>query len=442
MGPSPELPKADRARVHQKDAGPSVAVLCDGVFTMFRPGRVFEVISSMPIITKIFLVYTLVVDVLVVVSCFVKHGSDQDVFQRLIIVYASFHYVMAFHSVYTQNEYTLVAALMLVLVETLFVTLDWRDTFTGYKHTAGEIAVHWVGAFISLCLSVAVYKSAEGFGWRPYRELGALADSLAIHQAYRSFTAALSCDLFAAVMQCTLAWNLVSWPVWFVVLNAIFGIVMPVLLFVPLRKSVKHEWMTLLKGLVAMYAVGWGIEVTAFVQSVMEQVGPDNNSRLLQDTRFPIGGVLMAATGTAVIVRLVLVYRLYRVVVLAKGKGLLKELGARRSMHRDVIGTSSGYGTIRSFNSEEGTRYDFQYRVERDNGNAPSTSSLPLIGERSLSLSQGPVPASIGVPPIGPASTGILPSAASSPSLPMGATPSLGPVPIVTAKAVALNGNE
>ena len=226
MARSPELSQsgatdttARQTAESAERAGPSVALLCEGAGVLFRPGRVVEVVASMPVAAKLFLIYTLIIDVLVVVSCFIKHGNDQSTFQRLIIVYVCFHYASAFHSVYTQNEYTLVAALALVLVETLFVTLDWRDTFTGYHHTVPEIVLQWVSCCISAGLSVWVYKSMEGFGWRPYRELGALMDSLAVHSAYRLFTASLSCDVFASVMECTLTWNLVRYYKMFYEIN-------------------------------------------------------------------------------------------------------------------------------------------------------------------------------------------------------------------------------
>ena len=233
-----------------------------------------------------------------------------------------------------------------------------------------------------------------------------------------------------------------------------------------------------------MYLLGWGAQVTVFVYSILEQANSNENSRLLKDGRFPIGWVLMAATGTAVIVRVLLIFRLYRVVTLAYGKGLLKELGARRSMHRDVYcGTGSGYGTIRSYNSDDtNTRYDFHYRVTNEPGLThsqsvsalpASTTSLPIEpGTRSLSVSglqagsvgapygaaSAPygmglglgglglspamsIPGSSGLPSPQPIAKGAMPSA-SSPHLPMGGS-LVGPVPIVTAKSVALkNGYE
>ena len=195
----PSRPGPNSASAQVEDA-PSFTVLFDGLITMFRPGRLREVMGGLPLVAKIFLIYNLVADIVVAVVCFLKNAGDEKIFRRLIVVYCVFQYLMAVHSIYTQNEYTLAAAWILIAIECLFVTLDWQDTYTGFDYTPLEVGLHWGNLAIALGLSIATYRSLEGFGWRPYRELGCLEDALTVHAAYRYFSAALSFDFFASFM--------------------------------------------------------------------------------------------------------------------------------------------------------------------------------------------------------------------------------------------------
>ena len=265
----------------------------------------------------------------------------------------------------------------------------------------------------------------------------------------------------------------------------------------PLRKSVKHEWITLLKvwtdcllpcislnflppppflrsplivttpshlpqWFACVYALGAAVEITVLVYSVLEQVGDCAHSRLTKGSKFPVAGVLVASSSAAVIVRLFLLWRLYMVVTLGKGKGLLRELGVRRSLHRDVycsaVNSRGTYGTQRSMPTESATRYDFQYRIDDDDA-GPLSSGLPVRQSASPSLpthaspSLAPytalTPSAIHHESLGGISGGaggfVVPGSggtACTPDETLHCTPSLGPVPILTAKTVTLDDSK
>eukprot|EP01063_Lacrimia_lanifica_P034321 TRINITY_DN631_c0_g1_i1.p1 TRINITY_DN631_c0_g1~~TRINITY_DN631_c0_g1_i1.p1 ORF type:complete len:447 (+),score=165.84 TRINITY_DN631_c0_g1_i1:72-1412(+) len=352
------------------------------------PKRIKKQWTTWSRIAKIYLFSTLLLDLFVVLMTFVKDSVDDDVFRPLVVVYTAFQFCTAFHAIYAQNEYTLVGGNVLLVVETLISVWDYADDITGLHVPLWQVVLQGTWLAGVLLLASWTYRSMEGFGWKTFHEVGAKKDRLAIHSAYRMFTAALSLDFLLSVMLTLLAIMLVQWPMWQSVLVIAFCLCVPILCTIPLKKTVKAEMTGLLKVFAGIYTVGLLVEVIALVLAVLEQTGHRWHSRLHAKS-FPVAWVVMVSSALAILARLALAYRVHVVVDVAFDTGLLKEL-AGKQMRPWLHGEPQTlYGT-------DGPARDGSERPSRDNsptryGNASppaaTAQSDPFRIERPQSTS-------------------------------------------------------
>eukprot|EP01064_Diplonema_japonicum_P039032 TRINITY_DN9683_c0_g3_i1.p1 TRINITY_DN9683_c0_g3~~TRINITY_DN9683_c0_g3_i1.p1 ORF type:complete len:477 (+),score=48.07 TRINITY_DN9683_c0_g3_i1:404-1834(+) len=406
-----------------------------------RPKRMREVLGQMPLNAKFFLLFVLLADVGTISLFFWKRSPDENIFRLLLSVYVFFQYLSSFYAVYTQNEYILVASILLFAVESTFVTIDWNQGITGYNLDVWEVVVQWTACIIIVILARGLYTHMEGFGWKPYRELGARQDRLAVHTAYRKFSALLCLDFFACFMLGLLSVTLVTWPLYLMILNIIFCMTLPWLCTVPLKRAIKNEWMSWLKVLVFLFTLGGCVEVTLLVFSILEQTGGADHSRV-KEKDFPVAATLIVSASVAAIVRGLLLWMVWLIVDMAFGNNILHELGISRKLHRDVYSAPT-YGAIGSQVSHPNTKYDYYYRVVHGSQEVPNTGSgtFNQPANRDSGYYRTPVHTSTS-----PRLYNSSYHQQSNVSVTLGneqssvsVTPSLGPVPILTAKSVALN---
>ena len=351
------------------------------------------------------------------------------------------------------------------MIESFFVTMDYAEHWTGFSLQYWIVIVQWTAAVGTIASAYFVYNTMEGFGWRPYRELGARADRLAVHASYRKFTAILSIDFCFSLMLGLLSVTLVTWPVWLSSLTYFFLITIPVLCTFPLKKSVKNEWLGLMKVcstfhitflfgcsekrviknniniqfVILLFTLGGIVEGITMIYAILDEMGHVHHVRLHYD-KFPASILMIISAALAVVMRVALLYQIYVVVKLAFGSGLLQELSITRKLHRDTY-NSTGYGTtLGSTGSIPATRYDYHYRVVQD-ASAESRDIMNSVSSQPVGL---PYRHSLGgsAPESRPLHNAGLPRSTDSttgePTL-SSWTPTLGPVTIVTAKSVTLN---
>eukprot|EP01060_Flectonema_neradi_P034198 TRINITY_DN5937_c0_g1_i1.p1 TRINITY_DN5937_c0_g1~~TRINITY_DN5937_c0_g1_i1.p1 ORF type:complete len:443 (+),score=19.35 TRINITY_DN5937_c0_g1_i1:40-1368(+) len=404
-----------------------------------RLKRVKEVFGQMPGIVKCYLFYVLLIDLATISLVYWKKSPDQNVYRFLIIIYVLFQYVSSLHSIYAQNEFTMAGSITLILIESFFVTVDYAEHWTGFDLQYWIVIVQWTAAVGTIAFAYLVYNTMEGFGWRPYRELGARADRLAVHASYRKFTAVLSIDFFFSLMLGLLSVTLVKWPVWLSSLTYFFLITIPVLCTFPLKKSVKNEWLGLMKFVIVLFSLGGIVEGITLIYAILDEMGHVHHVRLHND-KFPASILMIISAALAIVLRVALLYQIYVVVKLAFGSGLLQELSITRKLHRDTY-NSTGYGTtLGSTGSIPATRYDYHYRVVQD-ASGESRDIMNSVSSQPVGL---PYRHSVGgsAPEARPLHNAALPRSTDSTTgeaTLSSWTPTLGPVTIVTAKSVTLN---
>ncbi|KAJ9441934.1 hypothetical protein DIPPA_20301 [Diplonema papillatum] len=424
---NPSSPSSPEFKGEQRET--KLRVILDGYRSVLQgPARVQEVLGDMPFNAKAYLLYVLLADAVSISYPFWHNSPDRVAFRTIIVVCLAFHYAAAFHAVYTQNEFTLSACVLFSLVMCSFLTYDWQEKVTGYSFGVWVVIVQWASAAILVVLSVNVYRTMEDFGWKPYRELGTLPDKLAVHAAYRKFTALLFLDLFTSCLVGILSLVLVSWPNWLTALCVAFSLTLPFVAGLPMKKIVKNEWHELLRVLWGLYAFGGVVMAIVLVYSVLNATGHMEHSRL-HEKKFPVSFTLITAASCGLALRAAMLGSVWYVAVI--GKGHLKQLAIARKLQRDSYANS--YGTIGS-----STRYDYHYRIVPDAIADQSISSATRTRGASKEVESGRPPSRI------PSTDCFHSSFSQDPSF-CAAMPDnesrLGPVPIIAAKSVALQND-